>query len=132
MFLRANRRPPSRVRGEACPVAGRRCQRPAAAVLKCPISASNIRERFLPRRIQCSSPEEQDPPKCARVEEVLMHTRPIAALAILCLIGTSSLVKAADKPPDPQIAHIAYTAGVIDIAAAKLAISKSRNKDVVA
>ena len=34
------------------------------------------------------------------------------------------------KPTDPQIAHIAYTAGQIDIEAAKQALSKSKNKDV--
>ena len=34
------------------------------------------------------------------------------------------------KPTDPQIAHIAYTAGVIDIAAAKQASPKSKNKAV--
>jgi putative membrane protein len=33
---------------------------------------------------------------------------------------------------DPQIAHIAYTADDIDIKAAKLALSKSKNKDVIA
>ena len=34
------------------------------------------------------------------------------------------------KPTDPQIAHIAYTAGVIDIAAAKQALAKTSNKEV--
>ena len=34
------------------------------------------------------------------------------------------------KPTDPQIAHIAYTAGVIDVAAAKQALAKTSNKDV--
>ena len=34
------------------------------------------------------------------------------------------------KPTDPQIAHIAYTAGQLDIEAAKQAIGKSKNKDV--
>ncbi len=33
-------------------------------------------------------------------------------------------------PTDPQIAHIAYTAGLIDIAAGKQALAKSRNKTV--
>jgi putative membrane protein len=37
---------------------------------------------------------------------------------------------AAAKPTDPQIAHIAYTAGQLDIEAAKQPISKSTNKDV--
>ena len=40
-------------------------------------------------------------------------------------------MRLSDKPSDPQIAHIAYTAGVIDIEAAKLAISKSKNTEVV-
>jgi len=35
-------------------------------------------------------------------------------------------------PTDPQIAHIAYTAGTIDIAAAKQALSKTSNKEVKA
>lgn len=38
--------------------------------------------------------------------------------------------KAAEGPNDAQIAHIAYTAGVIDIAAAKQALEKSSNQDV--
>lgn len=33
-------------------------------------------------------------------------------------------------PTDPEIAHIAYTAGTIDIAAAKQALAKSRNASV--
>lgn len=60
-----------------------------------------------------------------------MHIRLITVLAALCLLGAAPWAQAADKPTDPQIAHIAYTAGVIDIEAAKLAISKSKNKDVV-
>jgi putative membrane protein len=35
-----------------------------------------------------------------------------------------------DGPTDPQIAHIAYTAGVLDVAAAEQALEKSKNKDV--
>ncbi|MEP9400077.1 DUF4142 domain-containing protein [Mesorhizobium sp. KR2-14] len=61
-----------------------------------------------------------------------MHIRPIATLTALCLLGGAPLAQAADKPSDPQIAHIAYTAGVIDIEAAKQALAKSKNKDVVA
>lgn len=37
---------------------------------------------------------------------------------------------AADAPTDSQIAHIAYTAGSIDIDAAKLALSKTTNDEV--
>jgi putative membrane protein len=65
-------------------------------------------------------------------KESFMHSHWIAALAVSGLIGSASFVTAADKPSDPQIAHIAYTAGVIDVEAAKLAITKSKNKDVVA
>jgi putative membrane protein len=39
-------------------------------------------------------------------------------------------VHAADKPPDPQIAHIAYTAGDLDIKAAKQALEKSKDENV--
>ena len=34
------------------------------------------------------------------------------------------------KPTDPQIAHIAYTAGLIDVEAGKLALEKSQDEDV--
>lgn len=37
---------------------------------------------------------------------------------------------AADQPSDPQIAHIAYTAGDIDVKAGQLALEKSQNKAV--
>ena len=36
----------------------------------------------------------------------------------------------AQPPTDPQIAHIAYTAGQLDIEAAKQALAKSKNKEV--
>lgn len=60
-----------------------------------------------------------------------MFGRSLAAVATLCFVGAVSLAYAQDKPTDPQIAHVAYTAGVIDIEAAKLAIEKSKTKDVV-
>ncbi|MEY9325466.1 DUF4142 domain-containing protein [Sinorhizobium fredii] len=53
-----------------------------------------------------------------------------AAAAIALLIGAHWAL-GADKPTDPQIAHIAYTAGVLDIEAAKQAIATSKNKAVV-
>jgi putative membrane protein len=51
------------------------------------------------------------------------------------LLGAAALLAAApavaaDAPTDPQIAHIAYTAGNIDIAAAKQALARSHNKVV--
>ena len=60
-----------------------------------------------------------------------MFVRLSAAVAALSLLGSAALAQSA-KPTDPQIAHIAYTAGVIDIAAAKQAITKASNKDVKA
>lgn len=60
-----------------------------------------------------------------------MFGRSMAAVAALCLFGAVSVAQAQDKPTDPQIAHIAYTAGTIDIEAAKLAIDKSKNEAVV-
>lgn len=54
------------------------------------------------------------------------------AAAVLSLLGGAAFAQGAVKPTDPQIAHIAYTAGVIDVTAAKQAIAKSKNKAVVA
>jgi putative membrane protein len=53
-----------------------------------------------------------------------------AATAAICLLSGMALAQAAEKPTDPQIAHIAYTAGELDITAAKQAIAKSKNKEV--
>lgn len=50
-----------------------------------------------------------------------------AALILAVMTGTAF---AADKPTDPQIAHIAYTAGAIDIKTAKVALDKTRNSEV--
>ena len=52
--------------------------------------------------------------------------------AALCIALFSAGGAIAAGPSDAQIAHIAYTAGNIDIAAGKQAIAKSKNKDVVA
>jgi putative membrane protein len=54
-----------------------------------------------------------------------------AAIAAVCVLSSAAIAQGA-KPTDPQIAHIAYTAGVIDIAAAKQALAKTGNKDVKA
>ena len=52
-----------------------------------------------------------------------------AALAATCLLSGAALAQSA-KPTDAQIAHIAYTAGEIDIDVAKQALAKSKNKEV--
>jgi len=58
-----------------------------------------------------------------------MLVRMSAALAAICLLSSPAM-SAAAKLTDPQIAHIAYTAGVIDVSAAKQALKKSHNKEV--
>jgi len=61
-----------------------------------------------------------------------MFLRLSAAVAAVCLSSSLAFAQAAPKPTDPQIAHIAYTAGVIDIDAARQALAKSKNKNVIA
>lgn len=56
--------------------------------------------------------------------------RSVMVTAALLAVTTASSVAHGDRPTDPQIAHIAYTAGVIDIAAAEQALQKSKNKEV--
>jgi putative membrane protein len=58
-----------------------------------------------------------------------MFIRLSAAIAAVGLLSGAAVAEGA-KPTDPQIAHIAYTAGVIDVAAAKQALAKTSNKDV--
>jgi putative membrane protein len=60
-----------------------------------------------------------------------MFVRLSAAIAAVSLLSGAAIAQGA-KPTDPQIAHIAYTAGVIDIAAAKQALGKTSNKEVKA
>lgn len=53
-------------------------------------------------------------------------------LAALLALGTIGAVTAHDSPlTDAQVAHIAYTAGQLDIAAAEQALAKSTNPDVI-
>ena len=58
-----------------------------------------------------------------------MFIRLSGAIAAISLLSGAAFAQRA-KPTDPQIAHIAYTAGQIDIAAAQQALSKASNKDV--
>jgi putative membrane protein len=46
------------------------------------------------------------------------------------ILGLAAPAVAATSPTDPQIAHIAYTAGNLDIAAARQALARSKNKAV--
>ena len=58
-----------------------------------------------------------------------MFVRISAVIAAVCLLSSPALAQGA-KLTDPQIAHIAYTAGEIDIKAAKQALDKASNKEV--
>ncbi|WP_411196638.1 DUF4142 domain-containing protein [Rhizobium sp.] len=57
--------------------------------------------------------------------------KPILGTGLLAAsLGTASMATDA-KPTDPQIAHIAYTAGQIDVTAAEQALKKSKNVEVI-
>jgi putative membrane protein len=60
-----------------------------------------------------------------------MYRMIVLATAVVLGLGLFGAVAApATKPTDPQIAHIAYTAGQLDIEAGKQALDKSKNADV--
>ena len=61
-----------------------------------------------------------------------MIAKLIAGLAALCLLTGAAFAQGGAKPTDPQIAHIDYTAGQLDIEAAKQALAKTKNKEVKA
>jgi putative membrane protein len=60
-----------------------------------------------------------------------MLIRCSAAIAAVILLSSPAMAEGI-KLTDPQIAHIAYTAGVIDVTAGKQALSKASNKEVKA
>ena len=58
-----------------------------------------------------------------------MFIRKSTAVAVMCLASSMAMAQAT-KLTDPQIAHIAYTAGGIDIKAAKQALKKASSQEV--
>jgi putative membrane protein len=60
----------------------------------------------------------------------MTHKSILLGAAGLLMLASAVPACAATGPTDPEIAHIAYTAGVIDIAAAKQALAKSQNPAV--
>jgi len=54
----------------------------------------------------------------------------IASVIVAVGLLSGAVLAQGAKPTDPQIAHIAYTAGSIDIEAAKQALQMSKNADV--
>ncbi|MFC3071110.1 DUF4142 domain-containing protein [Phenylobacterium soli] len=59
-----------------------------------------------------------------------MNLKTLVASAAVSLILPAAAHAQAAKPNDAQIAHIAYTAGAIDVAAGKQALAKSKDKQV--
>jgi len=59
-----------------------------------------------------------------------MHRKLIAAALLASGVGCVAAMAQDAKPNDAQIAHIAYTAGKLDVDAAQLALQKSKNKEV--
>jgi putative membrane protein len=59
----------------------------------------------------------------------MYRTIAIAASVAVALGIVGALAATDAEPADPQIAHIAYTAGLLDIEAGKQALDKSKNED---
>ena len=59
-----------------------------------------------------------------------MFVRLSTGLAALFLLSGAAFAQGAAKPTDPQIAHIAYTAGQLDIDAAKQALAITKNDEI--
>jgi putative membrane protein len=62
---------------------------------------------------------------------IMLFVRLASVFAALLLASVTASAQGA-KLTDPQIAHIAYTAGQLDIEAAQQALQKSNNKEVIA
>lgn len=60
-----------------------------------------------------------------------MIGRTLIAAAIVAFAMTGAGLAQSTAPTDPQIAHIAYTAGQLDIAAAVQAIKKSKSQEII-
>jgi putative membrane protein len=60
----------------------------------------------------------------------MYRTTAFVTSAAIALGFAGALAATNAKPTDPQIAHIAYTAGLLDIEAGKQALDKSKNQDV--
>ena len=59
-----------------------------------------------------------------------MKWKCLVAVMSAGLVSGAAYPQTAAAPTDPQIAHIAYTAGVLDIEAGQQALKKSKNAQV--
>lgn len=62
------------------------------------------------------------------IKSILLGAAGLLAFAGDCAAASQAVAQSG--PTDPEIAHIAYTAGVLDIAAARQALAKSQNAEV--
>lgn len=112
---------------DAFPFAGQRCERLTQAVL-CQLGNTIEISGNLSENSPSNVRRQQRRRLGAFLRKHLMLTRLSMTAALVLLLGGTALGQG--KPTDPQIAHIAYTAGAIDVAAAKQALAKSRNQEV--
>ena len=115
------------------PFAGRRCERLADTVIaRLPRAALIPREPF---RFGFRSNMHKTSGQTSGVDTArgpaMFRTIAAAVAAIALMTGLAQAQAPAPALNDAQIAHIAYTAGQIDIDAAKLALSKSTNPMVI-
>jgi putative membrane protein len=61
-----------------------------------------------------------------------MFVRVNAAIAAMCLLSGAAFAQSAPKPTDSQIIYVVYNAGLVDSVAARQAIARSKNEDVIA
>jgi len=61
---------------------------------------------------------------------MMLRTIALAGACAALLAATPLLAHDGPHPTDAEIAHIAYTAGQLDVAAGKQALAKARNKEV--
>jgi hypothetical protein len=83
---------------------------------------------IVPASIEASSPTWARS-RCQGDTTMFRNPRLLLAVA-MSFAASGAMAQTAAKPTDPQIAHIAYTAGQLDIAAAELALKTSQNKAV--
>lgn len=69
-------------------------------------------------------------PQALERNVMVHHLKLLGAAALLMAGALGGPALAAEGPSDAEIAHIAYTAGAIDAAAAKQALAKSQNAEV--
>ena len=75
-------------------------------------------------------PASNDCQPITRQETIMFNKLVLCGASALLMISSPTLAQEAAHPNDAQIAHIAYTAGELDVEAGRQALSKSHNKAV--